>query len=46
MAIWVKKDGIELELNDHKDTIAAAKANGWTQKGKEVKKEVKKKTKD
>jgi len=38
LTTWVKPSGVELELNDQPATIAAAKANKWKPKKKEVKK--------
>jgi hypothetical protein len=39
MAIWIKPNGKEIETNDHKGNIEAAKALGWKKK-KAPKKEV------
>ena len=30
---WVKPSGVEVEINDQKETIAAAKSLGWKEKG-------------
>ncbi len=42
MTIWVKPNGTELELNDQKANIEAAKKLGWKPKKEEVKKPEKK----
>jgi len=48
MTIWIKPNGIELELNDQKGNIEAARKLGWkpkTEAKKAVKKEAPKKAK-
>jgi len=44
MAIWIKENGTELDLNEEVETIKAAKANGWSLKSdkKQAKKPAKK----
>lgn len=42
MITWIKPNGNEVETNDLKASVEAAKAHGWKEKKKEVKKEDKK----
>jgi hypothetical protein len=33
MAVWIKPSGLEMEVNDRKETIKYVKSLGWTRKG-------------
>ena len=35
MAIWIKKTGMEIELNDEKATVEYVRSLGWVIKGEE-----------